>query len=289
MKMFDDLPAEISHDTHPAHKLKLITTNGPPFRCDGCQEPGNGHGRRYRCGGGCDFDLHIACADGEAHSLRRPRVRAPPPPPPVDAAFCDACGGLVAGRDLDLHPCCAGLRMGVFAVHGEHGQPIQLCWEDAADEKGCCAICRSSSTSRNGNKKFWAYRWRGRDDGGHGCMHVACTKKVAVERSERAYRDEVGAGIVEASVPVMLGAMMQRRSPVIDTGIRGTNFAEVPDAPRRHKSRRGKLRTPELRAAEVKRSQGAPHVERSKVLLVGASPAALRQVSPFDFSCPLSP
>lgn len=231
MKMYEDPPAEISCNAHPAHKLKLVTTDGPPFRCDGCMEPGSGKGRRYRCED-CEFDLHTSCA----LPLQNPTLKhslfgdlgfefLPQAPPPVDATFCNACGYKAPGfvyhcfeKDLDLHPCCAALKMESVL---QDGHVLQLCKEA---EQGCL-VCGEKGPQSASKKKFWAYRWH--YDGTDGYLHVACMKMIAVQSWEQAYQDSVGGGIVEASVPVMKG-MLQRRSPrntgsSRGFGIRGLN------------------------------------------------------------------
>ncbi|TKV99678.1 hypothetical protein SEVIR_8G059101v4 [Setaria viridis] len=94
---------------------------------------------------------------------RRRRVRASP----VGAAarrrhYCDACGGRARGlvyhcfdRDLDLHPCCAALRM-ESVVHGGH--LLKLCGE--AELQGVvCGEKQGRRQSSSSSKRFWAYRW----------------------------------------------------------------------------------------------------------------------------------
>jgi hypothetical protein len=49
---------EISHFSHPQHKLRFEHTDFP-FKCDGCKEIGIGS--RYKCFI-CDYDLHTHCA-----------------------------------------------------------------------------------------------------------------------------------------------------------------------------------------------------------------------------------
>ncbi|XP_066342755.1 uncharacterized protein [Miscanthus floridulus] len=234
---FEELPAEITRDAHLAHALKLVTTDGAPFRCDGCKEPGSGQGRRYRCGEhGCDFDLHVACA------LAAPTLKHHPlfgdgvefellaeAPPPVDKTFCNACGlrapGLVYhcfDRDLDLHPTCAALKMEMSAFLGGHLQ-AQLCWDWESAEHRCVAC------DGGGKKQFWAYRWG--YGGTHAYLHVACMKRIAFQSWEQAYQASVGGGLVEASVPTMTAVLQKKRTDeytggvkIIDTGIRGQYF-----------------------------------------------------------------
>ncbi|KAI9096278.1 hypothetical protein K1719_025997 [Acacia pycnantha] len=49
--------SEISHFSHPEHKLKFKYSEFP-FKCDGCNEVGIGS--RYKCSI-CDYDLHVHC------------------------------------------------------------------------------------------------------------------------------------------------------------------------------------------------------------------------------------
>ncbi|OEL13337.1 hypothetical protein BAE44_0025644 [Dichanthelium oligosanthes] len=227
MKMFEEPPAEISHDAHPAHKLKLVTaTGGPPFRCDGCKEPGSGKGRRYRCRDGCDFDLHTCCALTEP-TLKHPLLgdlefrfvpEAAPPPAAVDAApVCNACGERACGfvyrcskKDLNLHPCCAALKMEMF-LHDEHH--VQLCVE----AKHRCVICGDKGHRFFSSRKLWAYQWC--YDGKQGYLHVACMKKIAVQSWdwEQAYQD---GSVLEASVPIMKG-MLRAASSGLELSFRG--------------------------------------------------------------------
>jgi len=224
MKMLEDSPAVISHAAHPAHMLRLVTTAGdPPFRCDACKEPGSGTGRRYRCGDGCDFDLHTCCALAEA-TLRHPLLgdlefRLLPEaaaPPAADAmVVCSACcmgaAGLVyhcidSKKDIYLHPCCATLRAESVL---DGGHRVQLC----AEAKLRCVVCGEKKERRHhifsSSRKLWAYRWC--YDGAEGYLHVACMKKIAAQSWEQAY-DLDGGAVLEASVPMMRG-LLRRRTP----------------------------------------------------------------------------
>ncbi|CAN6363215.1 unnamed protein product [Urochloa humidicola] len=216
MKMFEDPPAAISYDAHPGHKLKLVNAAaaGPPFRCDGCKEPGSGTLLRYRCGGDggeCDFDLHVCCALAEP-TLRHPllgdnNLEFNLLPEAAAAAVCSACGGAASGLvyhcskkgGLYLHPCCAALRMERVLQDEYH---VQLCGE----AKLCCVICGDKGHRAFSSKKLWAYRWR--YGGVEGYLHVACMNKIAVQSWEQDYLQD--GGVLEASVPIMKGVLQGR-------------------------------------------------------------------------------
>ncbi|KAK3151036.1 hypothetical protein QOZ80_3AG0240840 [Eleusine coracana subsp. coracana] len=225
MKMYDDLPAEVSHKAHRAHKLKLVTTDDAPFRCDGCMELGSGQGRRYRCDS-CDFDLHTSCAVPE-YTLKHPlygddlEFQLLHSPLSVDGKFCNACGYATLGfvyhcsrkdnKNLELHPCCAALKMETVLPDGHI---LELCKEAKhclfCGEKGRPPSSTSSLKFWVRKEKLWAYRWR--YGGSDGYLHVACMKKIAAQIWEQTYQDNPGGGVVEASVPVMKGMLQGRPS-----------------------------------------------------------------------------
>jgi len=191
MKMYEKPPPEIIHS---GRKLKLLTSDdAPPFRCDGCHEPG--YGLRYtdNGGGGQSFDLHTCCALAEKeptikHGLFGDLnfeflVEPTPVVRDTQTTNCDACGEEARGfvyhcyeKDLDLHPCCASLKERtlldghVFELRRKASRP--------------CVIC-----GKNGHR-FWAYR--SRFDGEDMDIHVACMKNMASLSWEAAYHNRVG-------------------------------------------------------------------------------------------------
>lgn len=176
---------EISHSSHPHHRLKLEYTEAP-FKCDGCKEVGIGSS--YKCGGAaCDFDLHTHCA------LPSPTIIHPfytkcafqflSRPPGGEARYCNACEKRVTGFlyhcslcGFDLHPCCAKLPM--------------LLHDDDADIKLYLYAKVSAPCHRCGRKgRSWSYRSSCKKYN----LHVACVKEMLVDSWHELY-DGVGGG-----------------------------------------------------------------------------------------------
>ncbi|KAM1348923.1 hypothetical protein PS2_003090 [Malus domestica] len=160
---------EISHFSHPQHKLKFEYTE-IPFNCDGCKEVGIGS--CYKCST-CDFDLHMHCAI-PIPSIFHPFYtkcsfqflsRSPGDSP----RFCNACEKDITGFvyhckscGFDLHPCCAKL-------------PMVL---DDGEVKLYLYRKVSSSCHRCGRKgRSWSYRSKCKEYN----LHVACVKEMLVE------------------------------------------------------------------------------------------------------------
>ncbi|KAI4295575.1 hypothetical protein L6164_035608 [Bauhinia variegata] len=167
--------SEISHFSHPQHKLRFEYSEFP-FKCDGCNEVGIGS--RYKCSI-CDFDLHMHCA------LPSSQICHPFYPkcsfqflsrPPGDIPrFCNACEKDVSGFvyhckscGFDLHPCCAKL-------------PMML---DDGEVKLYLYRKVSSPCHRCGRKgRSWSYRSSCKKYN----LHVACVREMLVESWHEIY------------------------------------------------------------------------------------------------------
>ncbi|KAF5181496.1 C1-like protein [Thalictrum thalictroides] len=166
---------EITHFSHPQHKLKFEYLEAP-FKCDGCKEVGIGS--RYKCNY-CDYDLHMHCA------IPSPTINHPfyhkcsfqflSKPPGNIPRFCNACEKDVSGFvyhcklcGFDLHPCCAKL-------------PYVL---DDGEIKLFLYRKVSSACHRCGRKgRSWSYRSTCKKYN----LHVACVKEMLVESWHELY------------------------------------------------------------------------------------------------------
>ncbi|XP_072977096.1 uncharacterized protein [Typha angustifolia] len=191
------LDKEISHPSHPHHKLKIEYTE-TPFCCDGCREAGIG--LKYKCDE-CEFDLHKACAlapSSIAHTFyKKCDFRLYSNPPGLLTRICDACGRDVLGFvyhcnkcGFDLHPCCANL-------------PLRL-----DDGERSFYLCRklSGSCHRCGTKGLgWSYK----SDCKNYNLHVSCVKELVVEswRAMYANMDKNKVREIQARIPSLRGAM----------------------------------------------------------------------------------
>ncbi|GLT90831.1 hypothetical protein SLE2022_087480 [Rubroshorea leprosula] len=167
---------EISHFTHPQHKLKFEYSEFP-FKCDGCQEVGIGSS--YRCAAFCDFDLHMHCAipsPSICHAFYSKCSFKFLPLPPCDMArYCNACEKDVTGFvyhckgcGFDLHPCCAKLPMVLddgevkLFLHRKVSAPCHKCGREG---------------------RSWSYRSACKKYN----LHVACVREMLVENWHELY------------------------------------------------------------------------------------------------------
>ncbi|GLT96981.1 hypothetical protein SLE2022_145690 [Rubroshorea leprosula] len=167
---------EISHCSHPQHKLKFEYSEFP-FKCDGCKEVGIGS--CYKCAAFCDFDLHMHCA------IPSPSISHPfytkcsfqflAQPPGDVPRYCNACEKDVTGFvyhckgcGFDLHPCCAKLPMVLddgevkLFLHRKVSAPCHKC-------------------GRKG--RSWSYRSACKKYN----LHVACVREMLVENWHELY------------------------------------------------------------------------------------------------------
>ncbi|KAL6963912.1 hypothetical protein U1Q18_034919 [Sarracenia purpurea var. burkii] len=187
---------EISHFSHPQHKLKLQYTE-VPFKCDGCKEVGIGS--CYKCSA-CDYDLHLHCAVHSPSFLSHPffpkcSFQFLPRPPGTVRRYCNACGKDAAGFvyhcsacDFDLHPCCAKLPMVL------HDGEIKLYLYSKVSES--CHRC-------GGKGRSWSYRSVCKKYN----LHVACVKEMLEENWQEVWFGKGGGNgrKFEAKIPSLKG------------------------------------------------------------------------------------
>ncbi|XP_044509435.1 uncharacterized protein LOC123228200 [Mangifera indica] len=180
---------EISHFSHPQHKLKF-ECNEMPFKCDGCKEAGIGS--RYKCSI-CDFDLHAHCA------IPSPSIYHPfytkcsflflSRPAGDKPRYCNACERDVTGFvyhckscGFDLHPCCAKLPMVL-----DDGEVKLYLYRNV-----------SSSCNKCGRKgRSWSYRSTCKKYN----LHVACVKDMLAENWQEVYFGRGKSRTMESRIP----------------------------------------------------------------------------------------
>ncbi|KAF0899054.1 hypothetical protein E2562_012907 [Oryza meyeriana var. granulata] len=162
-KLFEDPPSSISHPDHPAHELKLVTSGGAPFRCDGCMQPGDG--AVYRCDL-CHFDLHMCCALPPAtleHDLRAARSCSSPShrPPLAAGSATPAATEWKASSTTPTTPTSTSTPAARSCACRRFVQDGRL-FELRKGTPRRCGMCGESGRRRD----FWAYRTF-YDDGQH--------------------------------------------------------------------------------------------------------------------------
>ncbi|KNA22399.1 hypothetical protein SOVF_034460 [Spinacia oleracea] len=191
---------EISHFSHPQHKLKIEFTE-VPFKCDGCKEIGIGS--CYKCNL-CEYDLHMHCA------IPTPVIYHPYYPkcsfifmsrPPGNVPrYCNACERGIFGFSyhckscgFDLHPCCAKLP----TVLDDGEITLYLYRKVSATCQRCGRKGRSWSY-RSSNKKY--------------NLHVACVKDILIDSWQDLYNGRSGPTKTVPDVPGLKWALIQTHS-----------------------------------------------------------------------------
>ncbi|KAF8409854.1 hypothetical protein HHK36_002372 [Tetracentron sinense] len=209
---------EISHPTHPQHRLKLEYTE-IPFNCDGCKEAGIG--LKYKCED-CELDLHKACAVAPpviTHPFyKKCEFQFHHRPPGTVMRICDACGNDILGFvyhckqcDFDLHPCCANLPQ--VLNDGQHN--LYLCFK------------LSSSCHRCGGKgPGWSYRSECKNYN----LHVSCVKELLVESWQAMYLnvDQNKAREIQTRIPRLRGTLQNH--PTRARGVKVSRCSQIAGA-----------------------------------------------------------
>ncbi|KAK6933181.1 DC1 [Dillenia turbinata] len=168
---------EIEHSSH--HHPLLLKPAKTPYICDGCRELG--FGTCYQCEA-CNFHLHKECALPNSHPSSHPLLKK------CQFNFyeskenrvCDACAKDLQGYMYqcsngvhDLHPSCLNLETKL------RSEGVTLCLVEKAPSR--CLKCDRKEISER--VKGWAYV----SSCGRYCYHVACVKKMILDKWEEGY------------------------------------------------------------------------------------------------------